>query len=308
MAKILVVDDSAVDRRLAGGLLSKDAAFQVQFCENGVEATAAIGHAPPDLVITDLQMPEMDGLELVEHIKLTLPHLPVILMTSMGSEEIAVQALERGASSYVPKRKLAQDLLRIVRQVMEAAAQQHRRVQLLRGMKRSEFSFELENDSTLIPPLITHLQDSVAQMGVCDEADRLRMAIALEEALTNAVFHGNLELSSELRDNNPDAYAAQVAARRTSAPFAQRRVHVDARLTRDRAMFIIRDEGPGFDPSNLPDPLDPECFDKAGGRGILLMRTFMNEVYFNSTGNEVTLVKHRSDSSDGNGKPLALGD
>jgi CheY-like chemotaxis protein/anti-sigma regulatory factor (Ser/Thr protein kinase) len=308
MAKILVVDDSAVDRRLAGGLLSKDAAFQVQFCENGVEATAAIGHAPPDLVITDLQMPEMDGLELVEHIKLTLPHLPVILMTSMGSEEIAVQALERGASSYVPKRKLAQDLLRIVRQVMEAAAQQHRRVQLLRGMKRSEFSFELENDSTLIPPLITHLQDSVAQMGVCDEADRLRMAIALEEALTNAVFHGNLELSSELRDNNPDAYAAQVAARRTSAPFAQRRVHVDARLTRDRATFIIRDEGPGFDPSNLPDPLDPECFDKAGGRGILLMRTFMNEVYFNSTGNEVTLVKHRSDSSDGNGKPLALGD
>jgi CheY-like chemotaxis protein/anti-sigma regulatory factor (Ser/Thr protein kinase) len=308
MAKILVVDDSAVDRRLAGGLLSKDAAFQVQFCENGVEAAAAIAHAQPDLVITDLQMPEMDGLELVEHIKQAFPHLPVILMTSMGSEEIAVHALERGASSYVPKRKLAQDLLRIVRQVMEAAAQQHRRVQLLRGMKRSEFSFELENDSSLIPPLITHLQDSVTQMGVCDEADRLRMAIALEEALTNAVFHGNLELSSELRDNNPDAYAAQVSERRKSTPFAQRRVHVDARLTRDRAMFVIRDEGPGFDPTKLPDPLDPECFDKAGGRGILLMRTFMSEVRFNSTGNEVTLIKLRSDNGDGNGKPLPFGD
>jgi anti-sigma regulatory factor (Ser/Thr protein kinase) len=191
---------------------------------------------------------------------------------------------------------------------MEAAAQQHRRVQLLRGMKRSEFSFELENDSSLIPPLITHLQDSVTQMGVCDEADRLRMAIALEEALTNAVFHGNLELSSELRDNNPDAYAAQVSERRKSTPFAQRRVHVDARLTRDRAMFVIRDEGPGFDPTKLPDPLDPECFDKAGGRGILLMRTFMSEVRFNSTGNEVTLIKLRSDNGDGNGKPLPFGD
>jgi CheY-like chemotaxis protein/anti-sigma regulatory factor (Ser/Thr protein kinase) len=299
MPKILVVDDSAVDRRLAGGLLSKDVAYAVQFCENGVEAAAAIGHVAPDLVITDLQMPEMDGLELVEHIKQTHPQIPVILMTSMGSEEIAVQALERGAASYVPKRKLAQDLLRVVRQVMEVAAQQHSRVQLLRGMTRSEFSFELENDSTLIPPLISHLQDATTQMGVCDEADRLRLAIALEEALTNAVFHGNLELNSEMRDNRPDAYATEVLHRRRTAPYAQRRVHVHAMLTRDRAAFTIRDEGPGFNPSNLPDPLDPECFDKAGGRGILLMRTFMSEVHFNATGNEVTLIKKRSDNGNG---------
>jgi CheY-like chemotaxis protein/anti-sigma regulatory factor (Ser/Thr protein kinase) len=304
MAKILVVDDSAVDRRLAGGLLSKIADFQVQFCENGIEAASTIAHSTPDLVITDLQMPDMDGLELVEHVKQTFPHVPVILMTSMGSEEIAVQALERGASSYVPKRKLAQDLLRIVRQVMEAAAQQHRRVQLLRGMKRSEFTFELENDSSLIPPLISHLQDSVTHMGVCDEADRLRLAIALEEALTNALFHGNLELSSEMRDNNPEAYAAEVNQRRGVAPFVHRRVHVDARLTRDQAIFVIRDEGPGFDPTNLPDPLDPECFDKAGGRGILLMRTFMNEVQFNSTGNQVTLIKRRTGASNGDGEAL----
>jgi CheY-like chemotaxis protein/anti-sigma regulatory factor (Ser/Thr protein kinase) len=306
MASILVVDDSAVDRRLAGGLLSKAGDFQIQFCENGAEAAAAIGHSAPDLVITDLQMPEMDGLELVEHVKQTYPHVPVILMTSMGSEEIAVQALERGASSYVPKRKLAQDLLRIVRQVMEAAAQHHRRVHLLRGMKRSEFTFELENDSTLIPPLISHLQDSVTHMGICDDADRLRLAIALEEALTNALFHGNLELNSDLRDNNPERYAAEVSQRRRAAPFVERRVHVDARLTRDQAIFVIRDEGPGFDPTCLPDPLDPECFDKAGGRGILLMRTFMNEVQFNSTGNQVTLIKRRSDSSNGDGESLKL--
>src|SRR5690606_21001897 len=129
----LVVDDSAVDRRLAGGLLSKDPSYQVEFCENGAAAASVIDHSPPDLVITDLQMPEMDGLQLVEHINQTAPYLPVILMTSMGSEEVAVQALERGASSYVPKRKLAQDLMRIVQQVLEASVQQHHRVQLLRG-------------------------------------------------------------------------------------------------------------------------------------------------------------------------------
>lgn len=304
MAKILIVDDSAVDRRLAGGLLSKETSFLVQFCENGAEAASVIDHAPPDLVLTDLQMPEMDGLELVEHIKQTAPYLPVILMTSMGSEEIAVQALERGASSYVPKRKLAQDLMRIVRQVLEASLQQHHRVQLLRGMTRSEFAFELENDSTLIPPLISHLQDAATQLGICDEADRLRLAIALEEALTNAVFHGNLELTSDMRDNQPDLYTAEVTRRRAAAPFADRRVYIDARLTRQEARFVIRDEGRGFDPSNLPDPLDPDCFDKAGGRGILLMRTFMNDVRFNTTGNEVTLIKFHSGDNNGDGPPF----
>jgi anti-sigma regulatory factor (Ser/Thr protein kinase) len=172
-------------------------------------------------------------------------------------------------------------------------------------MKRSEFSFELENDSSLIPPLITHLQDSVTQMGVCDDADRLRLAIALEEALTNALFHGNLELTSELRDNDPDGYTAEVQRRRAAAPYVGRRVHVDARLTRDQATFVIRDEGPGFDPSTLPDPLDPECFDKAGGRGILLMRTFMSEVSFNPSGNEVTLIKRRA-AGNGNADPLSF--
>ncbi len=305
MAKILVVDDSAVDRRLAGGLLSKDPSYQVEFCENGADAASVIDHSPPDLVITDLQMPEMDGLQLVEHIKQTAPYLPVILMTSMGSEEVAVQALERGASSYVPKRKLAQDLMRIVQQVLEASVQQHHRVQLLRGMTRSEFGFELENDSTLIPPLISHLQDAATQLGLCDEADRLRLAIALEEALTNALYHGNLELSSELRDNEPEIYAAEVNRRRVIAPYADRRVYIDARLTREEARFVIRDEGKGFDPSNLPDPLDPDCFDKAGGRGILLMRTFMNDVRFNAKGNEVTLIKRRSGDRNGDDLPFS---
>jgi anti-sigma regulatory factor (Ser/Thr protein kinase) len=55
--------------------------------------------------------------------------------------------------------------------------------------------------------------------------------------------------------------------------------------------FVIRDEGPGFDPASLPDPTDPENIEKACGRGLLLMRTFMDKVDYNRTGNQVTLTK-----------------
>ena len=109
MATVLVVDDSTVERLRAGALLERRG-IQVVQAANGREALEALTQSPPDLVVTDLQMPEMDGLELVERARTTNPALPVVLMTAHGSEEIAVQALRRGASSYVPKRFLARDL------------------------------------------------------------------------------------------------------------------------------------------------------------------------------------------------------
>ena len=111
---VLVVDDSPVDRRLAGGILEKSH-YQAAYAGNGVEALAALEHQLPSVVLTDLQMPEMDGLELVEAIRNKYPLVPVILMTAHGSETIAIQALQRGAASYVPKKDLATDLLESAR-------------------------------------------------------------------------------------------------------------------------------------------------------------------------------------------------
>ncbi|MEO8269877.1 MAG: response regulator, partial [Aureliella sp.] len=108
-ALILVVDDSPTQalcmRRLLQGC------FDVMTVANGKLALAAIHEKVPDLVVTDLHMPEMDGLELVEALREEHPALPIVLTTSQGSEEIAWQALRRGASSYVPKRHLRKELL-----------------------------------------------------------------------------------------------------------------------------------------------------------------------------------------------------
>ena len=67
-------------------------------------------------------------------------------------------------------------------------------------------------------------------------------------------------------------------------------MHVTVRLTQTEATFVVRDEGPGFDVDSLPDPRDPENLTKPSGRGVLLIRTFMDEVRFNEKGNEITMV------------------
>ena len=136
-------------------------------------------------------------------------------------------------------------------------------------------------------------------LGICNHADRVRLGVGLGEALANAMFHGNLELSSSLRETDADAYHNLAEARRRQSPYQDRRIEIEVRLARGKAVFVIRDEGPGFDPTALPDPTDPANLEKVTGRGILLMQAFMDRVDFNARGNEVTMVKHAGANGHG---------
>ncbi|MGA2031969.1 MAG: response regulator [Thermoguttaceae bacterium] len=293
MTNVLVVDDSVVDRAFVGGVLAKIPDLKVEYAVHGAEALAKMEHALPELVITDLLMPQMDGLQLVSIIQRSYPQVPVILMTSQGSEETAVRALQLGAASYVPKRLIARDLPETIRKVILVSTQQRGQRRLMGCMTHSESTFVLGNDASLFGPLIEYLQDSTVRMGLCNDADRTRVGVALEEALANALFHGNLEAGSELREQDAETYYTIIETRRQQVPYKDRLINVEARLGRDEAIFVIADSGTGFDPASLPDPTDPVNLEKASGRGILLMRTFMDEVRYSPAGNQVTLVKRR---------------
>jgi len=82
--QVLVVDDSASDRMLAGAILQKEPGIKVVYAADGAEALKKIEQELPDAVVTDLNMPELDGLQLVACIKQGYPLLPVILMTAQG--------------------------------------------------------------------------------------------------------------------------------------------------------------------------------------------------------------------------------
>ena len=294
---VLVVDDYVVDRRIAGGIVEKITGQKPRFANNGREAISQIVDDPPCVVLTDLQMPEMDGLRLVQAIREQFPLLPVILMTAYGSEDVAIQALRAGAANYVPKKALAKELGVTLQQVFSASAINRDRQRILSSMKHRESQFVIDNDPALIAPLINLLQEDLGGMDVCDANDRMRVGIALQEALSNAVYHGNLEVSSDLRQQDEKVYYDLAEQRRHQNPFRERQVSVHARFDRGGATYTIHDEGPGFDTSSLDRPIELEDLMRVGGRGMLLIRTFMDEVRHNKAGNEVILVKH--------GKPTA---
>ena len=298
MAKVLVVDDSAVDRLLAGRLLEKNADLTVLFAADGSEALTQFEREPPDIVVTDLQMPVFSGLQLVEAIRDRYPLVPVILMTAHGSEDIAVQALLSGAASYVPKSELARHLLETVLNVLNVARFSHQHRRLMGSLELRQMSYELDNDSSLISPLVDQVQQLLASVQLVDTTARMQTAIALEEALFNALYHGNLELttddveqsrSSLLEPGAPNPLAERLAV----APYRDRKIRVQIHVGRDEARFVVSDDGQGFNPATVANPADPTTLTSGRGRGLVLMRMFMDEVQHNSVGNEVSLVKRR---------------
>jgi CheY-like chemotaxis protein len=298
MATVLVVDDSAVDRVLAGRLLQKSPALQVHFASDGREALQKIEMQRPDMVVTDLQMPFINGLQLVEAIRDKYPLVPVILMTAHGSEDVAVQALLSGAASYVPKAELARYLLETVEGVLNVARTDQQQRRLMDKLDRRHLAYVLDNDTALIAPLVDQVQQLLANMDIVEESERVQVGIALEEALYNALYHGNLELTTEDIEESrlsllePGA-RNPVAERSSQPPYCDRKLYFDLVITRDEARFVIRDSGRGFNPADAPNLDDPATLHTPRGRGLVLMNTLMDDVIRDRTGNEVCLVKRR---------------
>jgi CheY-like chemotaxis protein/two-component sensor histidine kinase len=288
---VLVVDDSAMDRHLAGSIIQKMGDWHASFAGNGVEALAMMQQNHYDIVLTDMLMPEMDGLQLVQAIRSKYPMVPVILMTAHGSEDIAIQALNKGAASYVPKKGLARDLADVLEQILSASKSRLTDARLLSRMDHYEARFSLENDTGLIPPLVAHLEEDLSRLKLCEPSGLVLLGVAMHESLTNAMLHGNLELDSRLREDDEKQYYRLSIQRRAQPPYSDRRVTVTVRFTAKELTFVIADEGKGFDPNTLPDPTDPSNLGKVSGRGLLLIQTFMDRVSHNAKGNEITMVK-----------------
>ncbi len=118
-ARLLVIDDDAVTRELLTEVL-QDEGYTVEACESGKIALARAAADAFDLAITDVRMPEMDGIAVTQALKTRQPELQVIVMTAFGSVETAVEAIRHGAFDYVSKPMNLDEIKSTVRRALTA--------------------------------------------------------------------------------------------------------------------------------------------------------------------------------------------
>lgn len=142
---------------------------------------------------------------------------------------------------------------------------------------------DLPSESAAIPVLNDRVEIEAVREQIVElltrfgygESSTFAVRLALEEALNNAFVHGHRDLP----DDDP--------------------VTLEYNVNADLVSIAITDQGPGFDPDSIPDPTLDENLEIPGGRGLLLMRAYMESVEFNGVGNVVRMV-YRAKSSDGN--------
>jgi anti-sigma regulatory factor (Ser/Thr protein kinase) len=137
---------------------------------------------------------------------------------------------------------------------------------------KTKLILELPNDLQEIEHAVEFVMQRCTTCQMQGRKLKLNLGVSLTEALSNAMLYGNGKDS-------------------------RKRVRVEVIVGEHEIKARVTDEGTGFDPGGIPDPTSPDHLEKCSGRGLFLMRELMDEVHFNESGNQVTLVI-RSDTDD----------
>ncbi len=274
MSRILVVDDDRTTRHVLSKVLTS-AGFSVTVAKDGVEALSVLRHRRFDLLLLDVWMPRMNGLDLLERLRTRKVRPRVVVMTSDEAPETLLEAVRQQAFTYVQKPIASLELLQTVRDVLQAPdppaieviSARPEWVELVVPCRREA----VERIQTVMAQLDTDLAPDV----------RESIAYAFRELLMNAIeWGGRLDPARTVRISYLRAHRM--------------------------LLYRIADPGPGFNLEDLPHaaiggpPDDPVAHMnvreakgiRPGGFGLLMVRGSVDELLYNEKRNEVVFVKY----------------
>ncbi|RLS56460.1 MAG: response regulator [Planctomycetota bacterium] len=296
MPVILHVDPSTADREMIRDALSNQENWTIEGANSYEEARERLQLHPVDAILSEVELGDGYWNDLVSMLRSRQMTTPVFVVTAQMTVEGAAQAVRDGAETVLLKGSNYDEWPFPIECAIDQATSRSVRASVEKSLSSQKLLFVLENEKGRVPHLVNLLVEQCDRFGLLDDRDRMRIQVALEEAILNSIIHGNLEVSSKLRELEGDVFEQTVSERKVSLPYSLRRVILEAEYNYELARFTIRDEGPGFDVNKVRNPTEDDAIELASGRGILLMRSFMDETDYNDKGNEVRMLKRRSAS------------
>ncbi len=302
-ATIIVIDDEEVIRFTLQKKLSR-LGYHVISLEKAEDALYLIKNDEQsiDLIISDIKLRKMDGIELLRRVKALDEPIPVMLITGHGNVEDAVTALRFGANDFIRKPFDINDVASSVRAILRRKHERLLEKSFARFTEYEKSVFRIPVDTSIMNTISYKLTKNLVPSGLCNATTAENISMALKEAISNAMFHGNLEISSEMREQGGvKAFNEEIEKRKEDERYKNRTVKISYEQNYEHVEYIIEDEGPGFNYRGLPDARDPENFFKNSGRGLLIIQLHMDEVFWNEKGNCITMRKNRVEQNENQG-------
>jgi DNA-binding response OmpR family regulator len=278
---VLIVDDERDANDMLAHMVRARGHEPVQLFVGNEVVNTVRDHAP-DLILLDLMLPDVDGFTICEQLKRDRATnlVPVLMVTALHDPSNKLNGIRVGANGYLTKPYTPAQLFKAMDEVLA-----WRKEHLTRGTT-GEIRFDIRSEAAYLQQVNDMLADLFAHTELTDRQIKDLRQVVMEMG-SNAIEWGN-------RKN------------------AELTLQITYRIDPGAVTLIIRDEGPGFDPENIPhaaSPDDPiahldlrnEMGIREGGFGIMLARGLVDEFRYNETGNEVTLVKRFKPKAKGDG-------
>ncbi|HLB45913.1 MAG TPA: response regulator, partial [Anaerolineales bacterium] len=221
--KILVVDDSREVREAIAQYILRPAGYEVIIATDGAEALKLVNEHKPDLIIADLQMPGLNGIQLKRALALENNSTPLILITAEGSENIASEAIMAGVAGYLPKPVDRDVLLVIVKQALDSERMRQERAQALQSLEKRLHQLETLQDvgraltsSLELDQVLSRVVEAAVRLTSAEEGSLLLLDEHTGELTMRAARNFDDQFVRTFRIRSDDSLAGQVI--RTGQP------------------------------------------------------------------------------------------
>lgn len=288
--RVLIVEDDKSSREfLKYSIESKG--HEVDVAENGMSGLESFKKFKPQVVFSDILMPKMNGLELLEKIRKSDQQTIVVMNTAFGCEEYAIQALRLNANNYLNKPIRHAELFPLLDKYKAIIEVEQVAATPVEPAKKT-YSIEIPNQLDCVAEVVNRLVLEVN--GKLNKDQVLDVKLGLCELIRNAIMHGNLGIryrdSLTLFEYGMDLDKLCQEELKQNPKLAERKVRVEFKLLDDRCEWTITDEGPGFDWRKTLWKIDQaklniEC------KGIFISKFHFSKLEYNESGNSATATK-----------------
>lgn len=293
---VLIIDDDPATLEYMGDSI-ENFGHTVATATDGRLGLKEFYATSPDLVISDIEMRDKDGLWLLESIRQENSEVPVIMATAFGCEDYAVQALRLGADGYLSKPLRHKELQSLLTKYAERHHDVNCAHHARKMVTKHQLTMVVDNVMRQASHVAKHLVSEA--IGAFDPSREFSIYLGLYELIVNAIEHGNLEISYEDRRGVLREKAGRLSeflsTRQSDPEFAQRRVTIEYHSDSTGCEWLIKDDGPGFDWRAYLESIADTYPTHAEQRGILLNQMRFDELEYIGAGNIVRAKIHASE-------------
>lgn len=289
--KVLIVEDLEGPRNFIKEIVSREG-HETRTANNGSEGFLIYTAFSPDLVISDIEMPIMNGLELLSEIREEDSETIFVIITGHGSESYAMQALNFGANNYLQKPVTIADLTAILRTYSEIENNRSFSVSIQSMIVSQRCTLKIPTQVIVTERISEYLTKYLDDRFT--KREKLSVRLGLSELIMNAFEHGNLEISYDEKSAALQANTlSELREQRLADPrLANRHITIDFELNENGGEWVVSDQGKGFDWESIPDPNAPENLWKMNGRGLFICRRQFDALEYIGCGNRVRARKN----------------